>query len=208
MSKNAKIQESGAVQPRTLAVAISVALLAGLVALLFHRPERKAPRAEMPSVPSELCRTNLVLAEGRLCQPGRTTPFSGVMVEHYPDGALRSRSTVTNGLLHGISEGWYTNAQIQVSEHFKEGVSHGLRTKWYTSGAKQSEANIANGQLSGTFRKWHENGMLSEQVEFVAGQPEGISLAYFPSGCLKTRVVMKGGKPAERKIWKDGENKG
>jgi antitoxin component YwqK of YwqJK toxin-antitoxin module len=191
-----------------LAATVILFVLVGFVAHLIHRQIRQPDHAEAPAAPPVVSRTNLVFEGGRLRQPGSATLFSGVMVEHYPDGTLRSRSAVMNGLLNGWSEGWYTNAQNQISEHFKDGISHGLRTKWYASGAKQSEAGIVGGKLHGTFRKWHENGALSEQVELIEGEPEGISLAWFPSGCLKARVVLKDGKPVEQEFWKDGEKKG
>lgn len=195
---------AGVIQPKVLAAMVCLLVLGGGVALLIHR---QSPRAQQIAVtaPAELSRTNLLLEAGRLRQLGSATPFSGTMVEHYPDGVLRSRSAVVDGLLHGVSEGWYTNAQLQVAEHFQRGVSHGLRTKWYPDGAKQSEAQIADGKLNGTFRRWHENGALSEQAEFVAGQPEGISLAYFQSGSLKARVIMKAGQSIEQQFWKDGQ---
>jgi antitoxin component YwqK of YwqJK toxin-antitoxin module len=163
--------------------------------------------APLPSTDVALARTNLVLMDGRLWVSGQKNPFTGLMIEYAANGSLRSRSAISNGLPHGLSEGWHTNGQLQVSEHFREGVSQGLRTKWYASGAKQSEANIAEGKLNGTFRRWHENGALAEQVELVDGQPAGISLSYFPSGSLKARVVLKSGRPVEREFWKDGERR-
>ena len=199
--------KSGAVRTRTLVAVVILAAVTGLVVFLFSRPAPKTPRVETPAPPAELSRTNLVLVEGRLRQTGDTNSFSGFLVEHYADGALRSRSVISNGVLNGLSQGWFTNAQLQISEQFKDAVSHGLRTKWYPGGAKQSEASIVDGKLNGTFRKWHENGMLSEQVEFVDDQPKGASLSWFPSGYLKARVVMKDGKPVEQEFWKDGEKK-
>jgi len=199
--------KSGAVQSRTLAAVVLLAAVAGFVVVLINRPPTKAPRVDGNTGPVELSRTNLVLEEGRLRQPGSVTPFTGFMVEHHVNGSLRSRSAVSNGVLHGLSQGWFTNGQMQVSETFKEGVSHGLRTKWSADGAKLSEASIVDGKIHGTFRKWHPNGALAEQAEFVADKPEGLSVAYFPSGYLKARVVMKDGKPAEQTFWKDGEKK-
>jgi antitoxin component YwqK of YwqJK toxin-antitoxin module len=200
--------KSAATRTARLAFVVLLTMLAGLALYWFSRQTPNPPRVKILTPLVEVSRTNLVLVEGELRQRGESNSFSGFMVEHFPDGLLLSRSAITNGLLHGLSQGWDTNGQVQVTEQFKEGVSHGLRTKWYPSGAKQSEANIVGGKLNGTFRKWHENGILSEQIELVAGQPEGISLAYFPSGCLKARVVMKGGKPIDQEFWKDGEKKG
>lgn len=182
--------------------------LGALAALLFLRPVGPSPVAVVPSAPLEAARTNLVLADGRWRVKEGTNLFTGLLLEHHPDGTLRSRSMVVNGLLHGLSEGWYTNGQAQVSEQFQEGVSHGLRTKWYPDGARQSEAAIVDGKLHGTFRRWHENGTLSEQVEFVGGQPQGVSVSYFPSGCLKARVELKNARPIRQEFWKDGERKG
>lgn len=165
------------------------------------------PGPESSSFPSpiEVARTDLVLLDKRLHLPGQAVPFNGTVLERYPDGTLRSRSAVSNGLLHGLSQGWYTNGQLQVSEHFVAGASDGLRTKWYPSGAKLSEAQIADGRLHGRFRRWHENGTLSEDLEFADGQPEGVAHAWFPSGNLKARVVAQAGQPIEQQFWSDGE---
>lgn len=199
---------SGSARTRTLVVVLILAAIGGLVFFLFLRPPPSTPRVRPPAAPPELSRSNLELVEGRLRPTGQTTPFNGFMLEHYADGVLRSRSAISNGVLHGLSQGWHTNAQLQVSEQFKEGLSHGLRTKWYPDGARQSEAHIVDGKLNGNFRKWHENGTLSEQVDFVADQPNGLSLSWFPSGYLKARVMLKDGKPVEQQFWKDGEKKG
>jgi antitoxin component YwqK of YwqJK toxin-antitoxin module len=197
---------TGSGQGKWVAI-IFLLVLTGLVTFFLRRSNSSTRSSEGASIPLELSRTNLALEAGHWKQPGSTTFFNGVMVEHYPNGVLRSRSVVSNGLVHGLSEGWYTNAQLQVAEFFKEGVSDGLRTKWYPSGAKQSEAQVAGGRLNGRFQKWHENGVLSEQVNFVDGQPKGPSLAYFPSGNLKARVTMKDNKPTAQEFWNDGEKK-
>ena len=122
-----------------------------------------------------------------------------------PDIRLQSRSVVSNGVLHGLSEGWHTNGVRQVAEYFVSGVSEGVRVKWYPDGAKLSEAAIAGGKLNGTFRRWHENGRLAEQIELRADQPHGESVAYHPSGFLKTRLRMDRGQLVTTESFKDGE---
>lgn len=156
----------------------------------------------------EAPRSELTLREGHLYWTGGSTnPFTGFMLEFYGNESLKSRSTISNGLLHGISEGWHTNRQLAVQEHFRDGVSHGLRIKWHLNGTKLSEASIVEGQLHGSFRRWHENGGLAEELELRQGQAEGISRAFYPSGFLKAKVDLQNGKPVEQQFWEDGEFK-
>jgi len=130
-------------------------------------------------------------------------PFDGL--EHfYTSGALKSRSQViSNGVLDGLSLGWYTNGQLQVSEYFKQGVSHGLRTKWYADGAKQSEAEIVDGRIHGAFKRWHPNGTLAIEASFKEGKPDGTSRAFYPSGYLKSEVKIRDGEMIEQNQWDD-----
>lgn len=164
-------------------------------------------RPEPPAAP-EVPRSSLVLKDGRLHRPAQSAPFTGTVVEYYAPKQLQSRSVVSNGLLHGLSEGWHTNGVRQVAEHFVNGVSEGVRVKWYPGGAKLSEAAIAGGKLNGIFRRWHENGKLSEQIELRDDQPHGESVAYYPSGCLKARVRLERGQPVATETFKDGEVSG
>ena len=161
--------------------------------------------AELPASLPEVPRTSLVLKDGKLRRPAQGEPFTGTVIEYYAPKQLQSRSVVSNGLLHGLSEGWHTNGVRQVAENFINGVSEGVRVKWYPSGAKLSEATIVGGKLNGTFRRWHENGKLAEQIELLDDQPHGESLAYFPSGFLKARVRLERGEVKTRESFADGE---
>jgi antitoxin component YwqK of YwqJK toxin-antitoxin module len=162
-------------------------------------------RPEPPPAPPEVPRAALVLKDGRLYRPNQSAPFTGVIVERYESRQLQSRSVVSNGVLHGLSEGWHTNGLRQVEEHFVNGVAEGVRLKWHPSGAKLSEATIVGGKLHGTFRRWDEQGRLAEQIALVADQPHGESVAFFPSGCVKTRVRLERGQVVSRASFKDGE---
>ena len=178
---------------------VLVSVLGGAIFLATR--ERPLPVAPI----LEVHRTNLVLQAGCWFAPGQTNGFTGLLLDTYDDGAMKSRSTVSNGLLHGLSQGWHTNGQQQVEEHFVAGTSHGLRTKWHPNGQKLSEATIVSGKLQGTYRSWHENGERAEEVELHDGQPDGLSKAYFPSGLLKSQVTLRNGKVVDQKFWKDGE---
>jgi antitoxin component YwqK of YwqJK toxin-antitoxin module len=189
---------------RRLALAGLALLLGAISAFLLLRPP--APRPAQPAL--TVLRTNLVLVAGRLCLVGQTNAFTGLMVDYASQGALRSRSALSNGLLHGLSEGWHTNGHLQVAEHFREGVSHGLRTKWHPNGVKLSQGMIVDGKFHGTFRRWSETGSLAEQAEMDHGEAQGIALTYYPSGFLKSRRSLQRGRVVDQQLWEDGQTKG
>ena len=187
---------------RSAAVALLLALGA-LGIFLWKHPARQTT----PPPPQDTLRRDLAQNQGRWYRNGETDPFTGWIVDYYPGGALLSRCQISNGLLNGVSETWYTNGQVEVREHFKDGVSHGQREKWYENGAKLSLAMIADAKVIGTFRSWYDNGHLSEQIEMKVGRPDGIALAYYPSGFLKAETTVHDGQVQQRKVWNDGERK-
>jgi len=157
--------------------------------------------------PAEVALTNLLHRSGFWWQKeaGRTNLFTGVLVDYYPGGLLMSRSVVSNGQLNGLSEGWFTNRQMQIREYYRTNVADGLRTKWYPNGQKLSEAPIVLGKIEGTFRRWHVNGKLAEEIPMHNGQPDGVGRVYFESGCLKEEIEMRAGKEVHRTSHQDGE---
>lgn len=189
-------------QPRFSLTTCAVALLLvglSVSAMLWLRPGgRRTSITEAP-------RSSLILQDGKLYEKGAATPFTGTMVEHYPDGAIKSRSQIAGGQLQGLSEGWHTNGLLQVTETFQAGVSHGMRTKWHENGRKLSETPIVHGQIHGTFRRWDDQGLLSEEVEMNYGQPDGLSLKFYPSGFIEAEAIMRAGKVQEQCFWTDGE---
>lgn len=162
--------------------------------------KRATPETDgIPAADPEVARMELSLVEGRLyLNDGQAAPFTGWMTDTYADGSLRSRSFVSNGVLHGISRGYFTNGVMQVEESFIGGVSSGARRKWHTNGERSSEVAIVEGELHGVYRTWDEKGRLLTEVEMKRGQPDGLSLAYFPSGFVKARVLMRQGQVVQR----------
>ena len=183
-----------------LLAAIAILGVVGALFMWFRRPP--APiTAHVPDTP----RHDLVQTDGRWYWNGQTNPFTGWMTDVYPGGELLSRSQISNGLLNGLSETWYTNGQMEVREHFKNGVSHGLREKWHLNGNKMAETTLVSGKIEGVFRRWFNNGLLEEQIPMNHGHPDGIALAYYESGCLKAETRVERGEVIARRSWKDGE---
>lgn len=177
---------------------LPAAVLLGLSLLLWHRPPPTRTSDPWP----EIDRTLLTQLDGKLQLDGK--PFTGWMVEHDAGGVLRSRSSISNGVLHGVSEGWFTNGVLEVREHFAKGVSHGARIRWNEQGRKVSETQVVHGKIAGKFRRWHDNGNLAEELTLENGEPEGLSRAWYPSGFLKTEVMVSQGNVLERRTYADG----
>ena len=172
---------------RLVAVVVAVDL-AGLYLGLRPTPQSDttAPRTELLG--------NLVRRDGRLYLKEATNVFTGWMITRYADGTMKSRAFVSNGLLDGVSEGWFATGVRQVEEHFADGVGEGPVTQWREDGSKLSEGVAHLGKLEGVFRRWHTNGILAEEIQMAAGKPDGISRAWHPDGQLKAQVTLHQGQ--------------
>ena len=145
-------------------------------------------------VPAEqVSRNQLVLQQGRLMKTSQTNAFTGLMVEFYPDGTLQSRSAVSNGLLHGVSEGWHTNGVLAITEVFVSGTSHGTRTKWDAASNRIAETDIREGEIEGLHREWHTNGKPSLEVTMARGKAQGVARKWSLEGQLAGQWVMSNG---------------
>jgi len=145
-------------------------------------------------VPAEqVSRNQLVLQQGRLMKTSQTNAFTGLMVEFYPDGTLQSRSAVSNGLLHGVSEGWHTNGVLAITEVFVSGKSHGTRTKWNASSNRIAETTISAGQIHGSHREWYTNGQPALEMSMVDGKAQGLARKWNPDASIAGQWVLSNG---------------
>lgn len=185
--------------PRSAVAVFCLLLLGGLMLPLMKGKSRPVPEKEWPVV-----RTMEVEQQaGRLVRKGTTEVFSGWLTETYASGVLRSRSFVSNGVLHGLSEGWHTNGVPQVRESFVNGRSEGTVTKWSIDGSLHSVATTQAGVLEGRFQRWHTNGTLAEEMEMRRGEPHGTARSWYPSGNPKAEVVLDAGQVVSRRYWDD-----
>ncbi len=190
-------------------ILVCVGAAAVLLAFVLLRPDTAEPEVDYfkGRAPVETLLSELDRRDGTFLEKGSSNLYTGWVVERYGDGVLKSRTEVVDGRLAGVSEGYYTNGQMQVREFFTNGVSHGVRTKWRMDGSKLSEGEIVAGEFNGVFRKWHENGKLHQRVEMSNGVPQGVSRGWYRSGYLQSRVVLDKGKVVKREDWQDNEKR-
>ena len=162
--------------------------LAGTILIFLLKPSK---RDTVP--PEQVSRNQLVLQQGRLMKTSQTNAFTGLMVEFYPDGTLQSRSVVSNGLLHGVSEGWHTNGVLAITEVFVDGKSHGTRIKWDAASNRIAETTIFAGQIHGSHREWYTNGQPALEMSMVDGKAQGLARKWNLDASLAGQWVLSNG---------------
>lgn len=179
--------------------------VAAFAAALFHASTRQPRDVEArPAGPPSVPRLQLEVRQGQFRLQGATDPYTGWMTDHFEDGTVRLMSSVADGRLHGVSEGWFASGKPELREHFRQGLPHGIRTTWHANGQKRSEGRLLEGQQDGDYRRWHENGNLAVEAEFKDGKPHGLSRAWYPSGFLKVEALMDLGEIRTRQFHADG----
>lgn len=182
--------------------------LSALAAVLTQESTRNLAEAETEKpAPVSVARLRLENRGGRFYRPGARVPFTGWVLDHFSTGALKLRSAVADGRLHGESEGWFADGVHEVREQFERGLPHGTRKTWHPNGLKRSEGQLVAGKQQGLFRQWHEDGTLAAAAEFEAGKPHGLSRAWYSSGCLKAEVLMNHGEIQARHVYPDGDRR-
>lgn len=176
---------------RSGAWALAGGVIAALMIMLGLRLGQGGRRSPEPL--EQVGRDRLVLREGRWMKTDETNAFTGWMVDFYPDGSLQSRSAVSNGVLSGPSEGWWTNGVKAILEQFQDGRSHGVRTKWDIAGHRIAETEIRSGQIHGWHREWHTNGKPSLEVTMARGKAHGLARKWGLQGQLAGQWVMSNG---------------
>lgn len=152
-------------------------------------------------------RQQLENRQGQFFPIGGDHAFTGWMIDTYSDGAVKLRSSLVDGRLHGVSEGWHTNGVRELREFFKQGIADGVRTTWHPNGRQRSEGTLVAGVQQGEFLQWYDHGVLSARVEFKDGKPHGLSQAWYPSGYLKAEALMTHGLVSARYFYQDGEQR-
>lgn len=157
-------------------------------------------RPEAP-VPGELPRAALVLTDGRLCLKDSGLPFTGTVFEQTGSGQRLSELTVREGILHGMSKGWYDSGAQEVEEQFVDGKSNGVRKRWHANGKLKNEATIVNGELHGPYTEWHDDGSMAARMNMVHGKGEGLCEAWHRGGAPKAKVILAAGEPVTKEYF-------
>jgi antitoxin component YwqK of YwqJK toxin-antitoxin module len=86
-------------------------------------------------------------------------PFTGVGVEFFPAGLLRSEVYHVDGVEHGPKREWYSSGQLKDEANIWQGGLHGYKRIWDEKGRLISE-ELGELGIGIAEKRWDEQGRL------------------------------------------------
>jgi antitoxin component YwqK of YwqJK toxin-antitoxin module len=140
-----------------------------------------------------LADTNLSERQGVLFY-GRM-PFSGYIIEEYPNNKLAIKFGYFNGKQEGKQEKWYSDGSKMEVRFYKKNRKSGEHHGWWENGQMKFEYFIENDIPIKTHREWYSSGQLYSLSNYnQEGQPEGEQKMWYETGQIKSNYVIKDGR--------------
>ena len=118
----------------------------------------------------------------------------GQWVYYYENGKPKEISGYKNGLVDGLSEGWFDNGNKWFSYTYANGKLNGLETYYYYNGKTKSSSELKDDRKNGTTKYFDIKGMLSSSAAYVNDNLEGMTFGYHSNGKLKSELKYAGNK--------------
>ncbi|MDB4710790.1 hypothetical protein OAF16_03570 [Flavobacteriales bacterium] len=104
-------------------------------------------------------------------------PFTGVLIEEYIDGSLKSEFEYENGLKSGLGRSWDENENLIKEYNYGfHGFKHGDFKEWHSNGQLFKEGEYFEGKKFGSFKLYNEKGNLLEHRKFITSLNSILSL--------------------------------
>lgn len=100
----------------------------------------------------------------------------------YRSGEARERTSLRDGLRHGISRTWHRNGQLASEERYINGRLHGICRQWNEAGRLLGSYRMKRG--TGIQRSWHDNGRLQTEFSTLNGEFCGRCRSWLRDGTL------------------------
>lgn len=109
-------------------------------------------------------------------------PFTGIVMDNYPDGARKARFQLVDGRANGVWVEWHPDGAIRFYSEWRDGAGEG------------------------PFVYFHPNGEISERVTARGDRWEGLAEGRLPNGRKAFERVYRGGKLiSEKRLSIDGK---
>lgn len=130
--------------------------------------------------------------DGIVYQVGKGKPFTGVVESKYLGESLKWN--YENGVLNGVSKGYYENGNLKYEQNYKNGILDGKMKLYYENGKIEVDGNYKNGKAEGVWKSYYEDGKLKGEGKFGNGNREGVWKKYSEDGKVIQEENFKNGE--------------
>jgi hypothetical protein len=109
---------------------------------------------------------------GRIAHNG--VLFTGVIVERYESGAVRSERSYRDGLEHGRHIGWWPNGDRAFDYTYRDGLMEGVAREWFEDGTPFRVFTYRAGHEEGQQQMWYADGSLRASYVVRDGRRFGL----------------------------------
>jgi len=163
-----------------------------LHACFLPQSDSSTAQVLIPSVTVADGDPNLRLSNGVLLYANQ--PFSGMLMETYPNRQMKAKTEYYHGRERGTSWMWYEDGRPFWERRYQNGRKHDEHKGWWPNGQPKFLYYFANGEHEGEARDWYENGQLAQCYRYEKGQEAGLQQAWRENGKLYANYVVKEGK--------------
>lgn len=126
-----------------------------------------------------------------LTQDGK--PYTGIVLEKYPDGSVYRETNYRDGLKHGPEKEYSLAHTLTALWMYQNDKKQGTQQGWFAEGQRKFLYHYQNGLLEGLQTEWHLNGGVFRQQVFEHGTETDRKIL-FQTGEVHSNVKKRDGR--------------
>lgn len=122
------------------------------------------------------------------------SPYSGLVIEFYPNNIVKSKSEYYLGRRHGYYSGWYPNGNKWFDRFYSYGIKTGSHIGWFEDNQQMFAYEFnTKGMYHGAVKDWYNNGQLAKHFNFENGKEAGSQRMWELDGSIRANFfTVKG----------------
>ncbi len=122
-------------------------------------------------------------------------PFTGKLVNKFPNGNLQSEVFYKKGLKEGKERQWYADGKLNVERFYDRGIKTGIHKSWWENGSLKFEYHFNDrGEFDGIVKEWYESGLQFKDFNYKKGKEVGSQKLWKPDGRIKANYEVVNGE--------------
>ena len=124
----------------------------------------------------------------------KKNPFTGILISHFSNNALRSEVFYTDGKKDGSEKQWFENGKLSQERFYKKGLKSGIHSGFWNSEQLKFKYYFNDrGEYNGEVKEWYRTGQLYMSFNYENGKEKGSQRLWKVDGSIKANYeVVKG----------------